>query len=139
MTALALAGVLAAGACGSNDNKADAQPKAKAAHESKAATTAAEFCASAKTLYDQLTAAGPNGPTSPEVKAVFAEAKALEAPATIAADWTAILDQLVAPVVSGEIDVNNPQSASQLAARASQLGGALQRTGKYFDTQCHFG
>ena len=68
MTALALAGVLAAGACGGNDNKADAKPEAKAAHESAGANKAkagsgGDFCADAKTLYDQLTAAGAKGPT----------------------------------------------------------------------------
>jgi len=146
ITALAVAGVLVAGACGGgNDDKAAARPEKRAAEASKdaatgkAGTVAAEFCNQAKSLYDQLTASGNTDPTSAEAKAVFAKAKALKAPEAIATDWSAILDELVAPVVNGELDVKDPKGASELATRASELGGALQRTGSYFETECDFG
>jgi hypothetical protein len=148
MTALAVAGVLLAGACGggSNDDKAAARNDAKSAESSKASKAAtgsgaeaAEFCSQAKTLYNRLTSSSNTDPTSAEAKAVFAQAKALRAPDAIAADWSAILDKLVAPVVSGELDVKDPKAASELAARASELGGALQRTGAYFENECDFG
>jgi hypothetical protein len=139
MTALALAGVLAAGACGGNDSKADARPTGKAATPAKETTTAADFCSDAKSLYDQLSTSGAQDPTSPQVKAVFAKAKALQAPKEIASDWNAILDQLIAPVVTGQLDIKDPQGANQLASKAAQLGSALQHTGTYFHTKCGFG
>jgi hypothetical protein len=133
ITALALAGVLVAGACGGNDNAAGAKADAPAAP-----TDDESFCDKAKALYDELTAAGSTDPTSPKVQEVFAEARALDAPAEIAADWTAILDTLVAPVVNGEIDVNDPAGTATLTERAAALGAALQRTGTYFETECGF-
>jgi hypothetical protein len=143
ITALALAGVLSAGACGGNDDKAAGADKASSEESGDAAASAektgsAAFCASAKSLYDQLTTAGSADPTSPEVQAVFAEAQALEAPPEIADDWKAILDLLVAPVVRGELDVKDPAGASALAERAAQVGDSLQRTGTYFETECGF-
>jgi len=144
MTALALAGVLVAGACGGNDNAAEAKSDAPAESSSESgasasdASTGAAFCDNAEALYAELTAAGSTDPTSPKVQGVFAEARALEAPAEIAADWTAILDTLVAPVVNGEIDVNDPAGTATLTERAATLGDALQRTGAYFETECGF-
>lgn len=144
LTALALAGALAASACGGNDDKAAADTdKAKTEESGDAKATAEKtgataFCSSARSLYDQLTSGTTGDPTSPEVQAVFAEAKALEAPAEIAADWQAILDTLVEPVVTGELDVNNPAHTQALAERAGQVGESLRRTGDYFDTKCGF-
>jgi hypothetical protein len=144
MTALALAGVLSAVACsGGNDDTAAAKDEASQADEATTAeangqTTGESFCDSAKKLYDQLTTSAPSDPTSPEVQAVFAEAKALDAPAEIAADWTAVLDTLVEPVVSGELDPDDPAATATLTQRAAEIGESLQRTGAYFETECGF-
>jgi hypothetical protein len=140
--------MLAASGCGGNDDQADANdaesneeatPAAGATDQGGGAAGTADFCQSAKALYDQLSAAGPAAPTSDEVQGVFEQAKALEAPAEIAADWNAILDTLVAPVVNGEIDVNDPAGTAELTERAGGLAESLQRTGTYFDTTCGFG
>lgn len=146
ITALALAGVLAASACGGNDDKAAADSdKATTEKSSDGAATAkkagaATFCASARSLYDQLTSSSSGAAaTSPAVQEVFAKAKALEAPAEIAADWQTVLDTLVEPVVTGQINVNDPAGAQAITERAGQIGDALQRTGAYFDTECGFG
>lgn len=140
--------MLVASGCGGNDNQADANdaesneaatPAAGATDQGGGAAGTADFCQSARALYDQLSAAGPAAPTSDQVQGVFNQAKALEAPAEIAADWNAILDTLVAPVVNGEIDVNDPAGSAELTERAGGLAEALQRTGTYFDTTCGFG
>lgn len=148
-TALALAGVLTfvVAGCGGGDDPAGtndagsdekAAPAADAAQQGGEAAGAAAFCQNAKALYDQL-AAAPADPTSSQVQAVFAEAKAMEAPEEIATDWNAILDTLVGPVVHGEIDVNDPAGSAELTSRATGLAESLQRTGTYFDTTCGFG
>lgn len=148
ITALACAGVLAASACGGggNDEEAAAESDKAATEEPSDAAATAEktgattFCAGARSLYDELTSSAAGAePTSPEVQDVFAKAKALEAPTEIAADWTTILDTLIEPVVTGQIDVDDPAGAQALAERAGQVGEALQRTGAYFDTECGFG
>ena len=148
MTALALAGVLTAAACsGGNDDTAAAKDEAPEADRTAAAEASSggseggsgeSFCDSAKKLYDQLTASAPTGPTSPEVQAVFAEAKALEAPEEIAADWTTVLETLVEPVVNGELDPTDPEATATLTERAASIGESLQRTGAYFETECGF-
>ena len=152
-TAFALAGalMLVAGGCGGNDDQADANdandaesteeatPAADAAAQGGGAAGPADFCQGAKALYDQLSTVSPAAPTSDQVKVVFQEARALEAPAEIATDWNAILDTLVAPVVNGEIDVNDPAGTAELTERAAGLADSLQRTGTYFDTTCGFG
>ena len=146
ITALALAGVLAASACGGRDDKASANSDKATTEEAGDGAANAEkagaaaFCASAQSLYNELTSTSAGAePTSPEVQAVFAKAEALEAPPEIAADWQTILDTLIEPVVTGQIDVNDPAGAQALAERAGQVGDALQRTGTYFDTECGFG
>jgi hypothetical protein len=144
LTALALASALVASACGGDDDKAAADTDKTKTEESGDAGATAEktgataFCSSARSLYDELTTGTATDPTSPEVQAIFAEAQALEAPAEIAADWQAILETLVAPVVNGELDVNNPAHTQALAERAGQVGESLRRTGTYFDTECGF-
>lgn len=158
LIALALTSVLTAGACGGggNDDSAAATSDDKAESADAAsrdgASTGSEsdsesgpgeagesFCENANALYDQLTSAGASDPTSPEVQAVLDEAKALDAPDEIQADWTAVLDTLVAPVVSGEIDVDDPEGSAELTQRAADLGAGLQRIGTYFETECGFG
>ena len=150
MTALALAGVLTAAACsGGNDDTAAAKDEAPEADEAATAKARSDersgeggsgesFCDSAEKLYDQLTTSAPAGPTSPEVQAVFAEAKALDAPDEIAADWTTVLETLVEPVVNGELDPEDPAATAALTERAAAVGESLQRTGAYFETECGF-
>lgn len=140
MTALALAGVLTAAACsGGNDDTAAAKDGASEADEAAAADSGESFCQSAEELYDKLTSSAPTDPTSPEVQAVFAEAKALDAPDEIAADWTTVLETLVEPVVNGELDPEDPAAIATLTERAAAIGESLERTGAYFETECGFG
>lgn len=134
VTVLAAAGVLLAGACSNGDGS-----EAAAASESGSkATTSERFCNSAKALYDELENAGAADPSSPAVQAVFADAQQLVAPDEIASDWTEVLDS-IEPLVSGQIDLNDPAAMATMTDRAAEAAGAFQRTGAYFEEECGFG
>ena len=134
VTALAAAGVLLAGACSSGDgNKAAAASDADAKGD-----TSAVFCSSAEALYSELENAGAADPSSPAVQAVFADARELVAPDEIAADWTEVLDA-IEPLVSGQVDLNDPAAMASITDRTAQAADAFQRTGAYFEDECGFG
>jgi hypothetical protein len=134
VTVLAAAGVLLAGACSNGDGS-----KAAAASEDEAeAATSERFCASAQALYDELESAGATEPSSPAVQAVFAEAQQLTAPTDIAGDWAEVLDALQ-PLVSGEVDLNDPAAMAAITDRTARAADAFQRTGAYFEEECGFG
>ena len=135
VTALAAAGVLLAGACSNGDGS---KPAAASESGAKAATSSEQFCASAQALYDQLENAGASDPSSPPVQAVFAEARDLAAPDEIASDWTEVLDS-IEPLVSGEVDLNDPAAMATMTDRAAEAADAFQRTGTYFEEECGFG
>ena len=134
LTALAAAGVLLAGACSNGDGS-----KAAAASEGDAkATTSEQFCASAHALYDELESAGATDPSSPAVQAVFEDAQQLVAPDEIADDWDQVLDSLE-PLVSGEVDLTDPNAMASITQRTAQAADAFERTGAYFEEECDFG
>jgi hypothetical protein len=134
VTALATAGVLLAGACSSGDGS-----KAAAASDDGArADTSERFCSSAQALYTELENAGAADPSSPAVQAVFDDARELVAPDEIAADWTEVLDA-IEPLVSGEVDLNDPAAMASITDRTAQAADAFQRTGAYFEDECDFG
>jgi hypothetical protein len=134
VTVLAAAGVLLAGACSNGDGS-----KAAAASESGAKATSSErFCDSAQALYDELENAGAADPSSPAVQAVYAEARELAAPEEIAGDWTEVLDS-IEPLVSGQVDLDDPAAMAAMTERAAGAADAFQRTGTYFEEECGFG
>jgi hypothetical protein len=138
---LAAASVLLAGACSSGDGgKAAAAPASPgdASRGSSAQTTSQRFCNGAKALYDELEEAGVSDPSSPAVKAVFADAQDLVAPDEIADDWATVLDS-IAPLVNGEVNVNDAEAMAAMTQRAAEASDAFQHTGTYFEQRCGFG
>jgi hypothetical protein len=134
VTVLAAAGALLAGACSNGDGG-----KAAAASEAEAeATTAERFCSSAHALYEQLESAGATDPSSPAVQAVFESAQQLVAPDEIADDWDQVLDTLE-PLVSGEVDLTDPNAMAAITQRTAHAADAFERTGTYFEEECDFG
>jgi hypothetical protein len=72
------------------------------------------------------------------VQAVFHQARDLVAPDEIASDWTQVLDALE-PLVSGEVDLNDPDAMATISDRTAGAADAFQRTGTYFEEECGFG
>jgi hypothetical protein len=137
LTALAAAGVLLAGACSNGDGSTPAAASEGSDADAKA-TTSERFCASAHALYGELESAGASDPSSPAVQAVFADARNLVAPDEIASDWARVLDALE-PLVSGEVDLTDPNAMASITQRTAQAAEAFERTGTYFEEECGFG
>lgn len=122
-----LAGAMLVGACG-GDGEGPAQ--ASGTTSSPRESAAAEFCAGANALYSQFVSAGTD-PATGAMQEVFASAERLTPPGEIAADWQLILDSL-APLVNGDVNVDDPAVMEQVTANAA----AYQRVGSYVSTTC---
>lgn len=129
-----VAGALLLGACSGSDPSAEAAE----APGSESAEAVAAFCDGARALYDQFISAGINDPANPAVQEVFAAAQELSPPAEIAVDWQTILDSLE-PLVSGQVDVQDPAAMAQFGQEAAANAAAYERVGTYSNQTCGIG
>jgi hypothetical protein len=128
---LALAGALLAAACGGGGGSAEA---AETTEQDTAAGVEA-FCDGAQDLYDQFTVAGADDPTSPAMREVYDGARGLTPPEEIAADWRTILDS-IEPLMTGEVDVNDPTAMLELTEQATANAAVYERVGTYVGENC---
>jgi hypothetical protein len=139
LTGALLVAVLGGAACadGGSRDRAGAGP-AQQADQAGPGRVASEadgdgFCAGARELYEQFTQSDVTDPTSTEARQAFARAQELEPPPEIAEAWDQSLSVLE-PLISGDIDVNDPAQVAQLGERAAAIDGASLET--YFAQEC---
>jgi hypothetical protein len=141
---LAAAGALLAGACSRSNDADDRAAEAGRAMvrsgstSASASASAEEFCAGAAALYEELDRTGTSDPSSHAAQALLADARAIAAPAAIAADWHVVLDS-IAPFVAGEVDLDDPDAMVAATQRFTSAANAYRRMGAYFTEECGFG
>lgn len=138
LTGALLSAVLGAAACGGGSSERASAELAQRTERAVQQQAAAEadgdgFCRGARALYDQFTQADVADPSGPEVRQVFARAQELEPPPEIAEAWEQSLSVLE-PLVSGDIDVNDPAQVAQLGERAAAIDGESLES--YFAQDC---
>jgi hypothetical protein len=140
VSVLAAAAALLAGACSRGNDADDSAAEAGRAmvRSGSDSAPAAAFCAGAAALYNELDRAGTSDPSSHAAQALLADARAMTAPATIAADWNVVLDS-IAPFVAGKVDLDDPDAMVAATQRFTSAADAYRRIGAYFTEECGFG
>jgi hypothetical protein len=148
-----VAAVVLLTACGGNDDtsasssSASGSPSAGSAESSgSGSASGSEFCTQAASLENTLSAPDLSDPASagPAIADAASQVRAIDPPAEISDDWTALadgLDQL------GQIltttDLNDPAQASAAQQQVSQLeadlGDASTNVSNYLSSECGIG
>ncbi|SNR35902.1 hypothetical protein [Blastococcus mobilis] len=130
----AAAAVVLLTACGGSDGEESASSESSASSSSAAQTTAgesgSEFCTQAREALEQIEPAfsGSGDPTAlaPALQQAADDVRAIEAPAEISSDWTALGDGIEQFAQAfAAVDVNDPASASAFQQRTTEIVGSL--------------
>jgi hypothetical protein len=126
-------------ACGGGDPEADAPAAAPAAGESSAGT--ADFCATAAGIDERVDSALSDAEGDPSLADAFREiaddVRGIEAPAAIAADWTAMvagLDRMADAF--GEVDISDLDSLEALDQAEGDLTEVSANVDQYLSDEC---
>jgi hypothetical protein len=134
------AAVLLLTACGGSDDGTSASSASSSSASSSAHAAGSKFCTEAARTLSELEPAftgqgGDPAALAPALQEAADKVRAIDPPSEIASDWTALADGIEQFAQAfGEVDVNDPASASALQQRTSEIIGQLSTSATNVET-----
>jgi hypothetical protein len=134
------AAVLLLTACGGSDDDTSASRESSSSASASGSAAGSEFCTEAARALSELEPAftdqgGDPAALAPALQEAADKVRAIDPPSQIASDWTALGDGIEQFAQAfGEVDVNDPASASALQQRTSEIIGQLSMSATNVET-----